>query len=98
MKKFGMFLLLGVGGAVWAAPELKVTSLSNAARSTLLEVCGEVKDSESPAKVYLVRIEHGGGNYQSVTGIDGQFCTFIKRRTFDGEIKASVVAPLLLEQ
>lgn len=91
-----VFVLFGAINGAWAVPELKITSLSNAARSTMLEVCGEVKDSDASGKAYLVRIEHGDASYQSMTGMDGKFCTVVKRRTFDGQVKADVVAPLSL--
>lgn len=81
------FLSVGSASASNGTPEIdvKVTSLSNLANSTAIEVCGTAVD-KSGAKPLLVTMRHGNAEYTTLTNGAGNWCTVIKRWTFDGQV------------
>jgi hypothetical protein len=67
---------------------VKITSLTNGARSTVLEACGTATHIEGK-KTLLVTAKHDESYYTTLTNPDGKWCVLILRWTNKGEVDAT---------
>ena len=67
---------------------VKITSLTNGARSTVLEACGTATHIEGK-KPLLVTAKHDESYYTTLTNSDGKWCVLILRWTNKGEVDAT---------
>lgn len=65
-----------------------ITSLTNGARSTVLEACGTATHIEGK-KPLLVTAKHDESYYTTLTNADGKWCVLILRWTNKGEVNAT---------
>lgn len=68
--------------------EVKVESLTNGARSTVLEACGTAIHNTG-IKPLLVTVKHDLSNYTTLTNADGKWCVLFLRWTNSGKIDVS---------
>lgn len=70
------------------AIDLKVTSETNFAKSTGIEICGTAihKSGTTPL---LITIQHDESYYTTLTAPNGVWCQLIKRWTYSGEFNVS---------
>ena len=67
---------------------VKITSLTNGARSTVLEACGTATHIEGK-KPLLVTAKHDESYYTTLTNPEGKWCVLILRWTNKGEVNAT---------
>lgn len=67
---------------------VNVESLTNGARSTILEACGTATHAEG-VKPLLVTVKHDLSNYTTITNPDGKWCVLFLRWTNSGKIDVS---------
>lgn len=64
---------------------VKIDSLTNGAKSTVLEACGTAVHVEGK-KPLLVTAKHDQSYYTTLTNSDGKWCVLILRWTYKGEV------------
>ena len=67
---------------------ITITSLTNGARSAVLEACGTAFHVDGK-KPLLVTAKHDESNYTTLTNTDGKWCVLILRWTNKGEVNAT---------
>ncbi len=88
------FVLMGILFSISAGAEVKerikveITSLTNTTGNGAMEVCGTAVD-EKGIKPLLVTIRHDISFYTTLTDAKGNWCSVIKRWTFDGRVGIS---------
>jgi hypothetical protein len=65
-----------------------VESLTNGAKSTVLEACGTATHADG-IKPLLVTVKHDLSNYTTITNPDGKWCVLFLRWTNSGKIDVS---------
>jgi len=65
-----------------------VESLTNGAKSTVLEACGTATHADG-IKPLLVTVKHDLSNYTTLTNPDGKWCVLFLRWTNSGKIDVS---------
>ena len=65
-----------------------VESLTNGAKSTVLEACGTATHADG-IKPLLVTVKHDLSNYTTITNPDGRWCVLFLRWTNSGKIDVS---------
>lgn len=89
--KYTLIAILTIFGLTALANEkttVKITSLTNGARSTVLEACGTATHVEGK-KPLLVTAKHDESYYTTLTNADGKWCVLILRWTNKGEVDAT---------
>ena len=89
--KFTLITIVTAFGLTALANEkttVKITSLTNGARSTVLEACGTATHIEGK-KPLLVTAKHDESYYTTLTNPDGKWCVLILRWTNKGEVDAT---------
>lgn len=88
-KTFALLTLLAATSSVAADNiEVKVETLTNGARSTVLEACGTATHVAG-IKPLLVTIKHDLSSYTTLTNPDGKWCVLFLRWTNSGKIDVS---------
>lgn len=67
---------------------VKIESLTNGARSTVLEACGTAVHADGK-KPLLVTAKHDQSFYTTLANADGKWCVLILRWTNKGEVDAT---------
>ena len=83
-----LVLLTATTSMATEAIEVKVESLTNGARSTVLEACGTATHAQG-IKPLLVTVKHDLSNYTTLTSPDGKWCVLFLRWTNSGKIDVS---------
>ena len=65
--------------------DVKITSLTNAAKNAVMEVCGTAIHNKGLHPL-LVTIHHAESNYTTLTSPQGDWCVVIVRWTFTGKV------------
>lgn len=89
--KYILVTTITLSGLIALASEktiVKITSLTNGARSTVLEACGTATHIEGK-KPLLVTAKHDESFYTTLTNSDGKWCVLILRWTNKGEVDAT---------
>ncbi len=90
MKKY--LLVFGFMGTFVAAQasevRVEIKSLTNAARSTVLEACGTADDDQGSFPI-AVTVTHDGSSYTTLTDPSGKWCVLVKRWTMSGKVGVS---------
>lgn len=82
------FILFGATALANEKTTVKITSLTNGARSTVLEACGTATHIEGK-KPLLVTAKHDESYYTTLTNPEGKWCVLILRWTNKGEVNAT---------
>ncbi|MBY0552981.1 hypothetical protein K2P97_00535 [bacterium] len=83
-----VFILLTQYALANEKTTVTITSLTNGARSTVLEACGTATHIEGK-KPLLVTAKHDASFYTTMTNADGKWCVLILRWTNKGEVDAT---------
>lgn len=87
-KIFALLTLLSATTVAADNIEVKVETLTNGARSTVLEACGTATHTAG-IKPLLVTVKHDLSNYTTLTNPDGKWCVLFLRWTNSGKIDVS---------
>ncbi len=70
--------------------EAKVERMANVRGNGAIEVCGSV--SPVTGKAAWVTVTHADSKYSTLSSPEGEWCTLVRRATFDGKVEVSARA------
>lgn len=88
MKKLVFISAFLVSGSGFASGEVevKVNTMTNAAKSSLIEACGTAKHSAG-VKPLMVTLHHADSTYTALSSASGNWCILFRRANWNGNVE-----------